>query len=204
MTPRIVRFADLSGTFVFAVEGALVAVAARLDPVGVLTLSFLTALGGGIARDLLIGGLRPAAIADRHYAFTVIAAATTVWISHSLIAAVPPSVMVALDAGGLALCAVAGTEKALDHHVDPVVAPFLGTVGGVGGGVMRDIAVNHLPRILYADIYASAAFIGAVIIVIGRAWHLPPRTTAILAGLACFALRMAAVTYHWHLPRSFT
>lgn len=203
MTPRIVRFADLSGTFVFALEGALAAVAAQLDPVGILTLAFLTAVGGGIVRDLLIGGIRPAAIADRTYAAIVIAAAMIVWLSHPLIAAVPTPVVTALDAAGLALFVVAGTEKALDHHVDPIVAVFLGTVGGVGGGVMRDIAINQLPRILYADIYASAGFAGAVIIVAGRACKLPPRLLAGAAGVACFGLRMAALFLHWQLPKSF-
>lgn len=202
ITPRIVRVSDLCGTFVFAVEGALAAVAAGLDPVGILLLAFLTALGGGLVRDLLIGAIPPAAVSDRHYAILVIVAAVFVWLFQQRAMAIPPALMVALDAAGLALFVVAGTEKALDRKIDPVIAPFLGTVGGVGGGVMRDIAINQVPRILSVDIYASAGFAAAVVIVIGRLRNWPPRAVAILAGGLCFGLRIAAVTWHWQLPRS--
>ena len=201
-TPRIVRFSDLGGTFVFAVEGALAAVAAGLDPVGILLLAFLTALGGGLVRDLLIGATPPAAVSDRHYAILVMVATAFVWLFHQRAAAIPSALMVALDAAGLALFVVAGTEKALDRGIDPVIAPFLGTVGGVGGGVMRDIAINQVPRILYADIYASAGFVAASIIVIGRVRNWPPRAVAIVAGCLCFGLRAAAVAWHWQLPRN--
>lgn len=201
-TPRIVRISDLGGTFVFAIEGALAAVAARLDPVGILLLAFLTALGGGLVRDLLIGATPPAAVSDRHYALLVIVAAVSVWLFHQRAMAMPSALVVALDAAGLALFVVAGTEKALDHKIDPVIAPFLGTVGGVGGGVMRDIAINQVPRILYVDIYASAGFAAAVIIAIGRVRTWPPRAVAIVAGCLCFGLRIAAVVWHWQLPRS--
>jgi uncharacterized membrane protein YeiH len=200
-TPRIVRVSDLCGTFVFAVEGALAAVAAGLDPVGILLLAFLTALGGGVVRDLLIGATPPAAVSDRYYAVLVIVAAVSVWLFNQQAMAIPPALMTALDAAGLALFVVAGTEKALDRGIDPVIAPFLGTVGGVGGGVMRDIAINQVPRILYADIYASAGFVAASIIVIGRIRAWPPRTVAIVAGCLCFGLRVAAVAWHWQLPR---
>jgi len=197
---RVVRTADLAGTFLFAVEGALTGLAVGFDPVGVLALAFLTALGGGLIRDLLIGATPPAAVADRHYAMIVIAAALVTWIFHASIERVPDALMVALDAAGLAMAAVAGTEKALVHRVHPLVAVFLGTVSGAGGGTLRDIAINEVPRVFRTDVYATAALCAAVIIVLGRMAGSSPRLAAILAVLACFALRMLAYVHHWHLP----
>lgn len=197
---RIVRTADIGATFVFAAEGALAGVAAHLDPVGVLVAAFLTGLGGGILRDLLIADGRPAAITDWHYSLVVLAAALSAWLLQSTIRQGPLPAMVMLDAAGLALAAVAGTEKALEHHVHPVPSIFLGTLGGVGGGAMRDVVLNALPRVLHNDIYAVAAMLGALIVVAGRRMKIDPRIAALAGGLTCFGLRMAAVHFGWNLP----
>ncbi|WP_157217779.1 trimeric intracellular cation channel family protein [Flavisphingomonas formosensis] len=197
---QVVRTADLAGTFLFAVEGALTGLAVGFDPVGVIVLAFLTALGGGMIRDLLIGATPPAAVADWHYAAIVIAAALVTWIFHAAIARVPDDLMVALDAAGLAMAAVAGTEKALVHRIHPLVATFLGTVSGAGGGTLRDIAINQVPRVFRTDVYATAALSAAVIVVVGRLAGVRPRVGAIVAALACIAIRMLAHAYHWHLP----
>lgn len=200
VTARIVRIADLSATFLFALEGGLVGLAAGLDPVGVLVLCFLGALGGGLIRDVLIGALPPAAVSDWHYAVIVLTAAVCVWSFHAVILHVPPPLIVTLDAAGLAFAAIAGTEKSLDRGIHPLVAVFLGTVSGTGGGALRDIVINQVPRVLRTDVYASAACLAAAIVVAGRLAGLPPRVTAVVAGLACFGLRMMAYAYQWQLP----
>lgn len=200
ITARIVRFADRSGTFLFALEGGLVGIAAGLDPVGVLVVSFLSALGGGLIRDLLIGAVPPAAVSSWHYSALVLAAAATVWAFHALILGVPHVLIVVLDAAGLSMVAIAGTEKTLDRGIHPLVAVFLGTVSGVGGGTLRDIVINQVPRVLRTDVYASAACLAAVIVVIGRLAGAPARMTAIVAALACFSLRLIAYRYQWELP----
>ncbi|MGK6318380.1 trimeric intracellular cation channel family protein [Sphingomonas sp. DT-204] len=199
-TAAIIRVADLAGTFVFAVEGALIAIGAGFDPVGIVTLAFATALGGGVIRDLLIG-IRPAAVADWRYGMIVLGAAIATIILHPLAGTLPSWIMIVLDAAGLGLFAVAGTEKSLDHGVHPLPAAFLGTVGGVGGGAIRDILLNDVPRILHVDIYASAAFLAAAIVVLGRSAGANARIVALLAGAACFLLRIAAVALAWQLPR---
>ena len=196
----IVRVADLAGTFVFAVEGAFAGIRAGFDPVGVLTLAFLTAVGGGMVREVLIGAARPAAIADWHYPAIVLGASSAAWIGYSLLGATQGWLMIALDAAGLALFAVAGTQKALDHAVHPLPAIFLGTVGAVGGGAMRDVLLGDVPRILHVDIYASAAFLAAAMVALTHATHRDPRLGAILAASACFVLRIAAVAFNWQLP----
>ena len=196
----IVVIADLAGTFLFAIEGAAAAVAAGLDPIGILTLAFV-ALGGGVLRDLLIGTKRPAAIDDWRYAAIVLGAVVAIWWAHPVVGSIPPLTMTLLDAAGLALLAVAGTEKALDNGVHPLPAIFLGTLGSVGGGAIRDILLNQVPRILYTDIYASAACAAAAIVASARAARWSPRIAAVTGGLVCFGLRTAAILSHWQLPR---
>ncbi|WP_206240291.1 trimeric intracellular cation channel family protein [Novosphingobium terrae] len=200
MVRGIVRTADIGATFVFAAEGALAGVAAGLDPVGLLVVAFLTGLGGGVLRDVLIAQGRPAAVADWHYSLVVIAAAMVAWLFHASLGKGALPLVVALDAAGLSLAAVAGTQKALEHQVHPIPAIFLGTLSGVGGGAMRDLVLNEVPRVLRADIYAVAAMVGALIVVCGRLTKLDPRIVAVAGGCACFALRMAAVHYGWNLP----
>lgn len=204
MIGTIVRTADIGATFVFAAEGALAGVAAHLDPVGVLVAAFLTGLGGGILRDLLIADGRPAAISTWYYSLVVLAAAMAAWFLQSAIRSGAMPAMVVLDAAGLALAAVAGTEKSLEHHVHPVPSVFLGTLGGVGGGAIRDVVLNALPRVLHNDIYAVAAMLGALVVVVGRRMKLDPRIAALAGGLACFSLRMAAAHFAWNLPTATT
>jgi uncharacterized membrane protein YeiH len=181
-------------------EGALAARRAGFDLFGILVLAFVTALGGGVVRDVMLD-LRPAAIARPEYAAIVIVVALV--IALPLAALLGPATswpVIVLDAAGLSLFAVAGTEKALDHAVHPLPACFLGTVGAVGGGMIRDVFLGEVPHILHKDIYASAALLAAVIVVIGRALKLPPRQLALVAGLTCFALRLVAAAYGWQLP----
>ncbi len=197
---RVVRAADLAGTAVFAVEGALAAAHAGFDLIGILVLSFVTALGGGVVRDVMLG-LRPAAIARPEYAVIVILGALATALPASVRPPVSSWPVTIMDAVGLSLFAVAGTEKALENAVHRLPACFLGTVGAVGGGVIRDILLNEVPHILHKDIYASAALLAAVVVVIGRWLKLGPRPVALAAGIACFGLRIGAVAYGWQLPR---
>src|SRR3546814_3902074 len=98
-----------------------------------------------------------------------------------------------LDAMGLALFAVAGTEKALVFGLSPVMAALLGMLTGIGGGVARDVLLAEIPAVLRADLYAVAALAGAAVVVGGHLLHLPIIVTAIGGGLVCFGLRMMAI-----------
>ena len=101
----------------------------------------------------------------------------------------------------LALFAVAGTEKALQFKMHPFIAALMGMITGVGGGVVRDVLLAHAPRILRADVYATAALAGAVIMLAARKLRLSPTSAAILGGTVCFLLRMISVWRHWNLPK---
>ena len=141
---KLLLSVDLAGTFLFAVEGALIAVPANLDFLGVMVLAFSTALVGGIIRDVLIGASPPASLRDWRYATTAFAGGVIVFFLHPYIRAIPGPVILTLDAAALALFAVAGTEKALLYKMHPFIAVLLGAVTAVGGGTVRDLSLIHI------------------------------------------------------------
>ncbi len=192
---------DLTGTFVFAVEGALAAVRGNLDFFGLMVLSFATALGGGVVRDLLIGAAPPQSLRDWRYAATAFLGGASVFFFHRFVLEFPASALVGIDAAGLSLFAIAGTEKALNYKMSPFIAVLLGTVTGVGGGVIRDVFLAQVPMILRSDIYATAALAGSIIMVAGCKLGLTPARAAFLGGVTCFLLRVVSVWRHWNLPK---
>ncbi len=190
---------DLGGTFVFAISGALLAVKHRLDVFGVVVLSFAAGNAGGITRDLLIGVVPPAAVADWKYvgASTVAGLVTFVW--HPAADRFRNDVLW-WDGVGLAIFAVTGTQKALLHGIHPAMAALLGMLTGIGGGMLRDVLVAEIPTVLRADVYALAALAGATTVAVAHALQIPPLVAMIGGGALCFGLRFAAIRYGWHLP----
>jgi uncharacterized membrane protein YeiH len=190
---------DLFGTFVFALSGAMTGVRHRLDLFGVLVLSYAAATAGGIVRDLLIGAVPPASVADwRYIVVPVLAGLATFWW-HPTVRRWEGSVQV-FDAVGLALFAVAGALKALAFQLNPLAAVLLGVLTGVGGGVMRDVLVAEVPTVLHAELYAVAALAGAAVVVGGQLLRLPPTPLAIAGAALCIGLRLLAIRRGWGLP----
>jgi uncharacterized membrane protein YeiH len=190
---------ELVGTFVFALSGAMAGVRHRLDLFGVLVLSFAAGNAGGIARDLLIGAVPPAAIIDwRYLGVSLIAGAATFW-RPPVIARLRSPVLI-FDAAGLGLFAVAGTQKALAFGLNPILAALLGMLTGIGGGMARDVLLAEIPIVLRADLYALAALAGAALVVIGAILRLPATAVTIAGAVLCFGLRFMAIRRGWHLP----
>lgn len=202
MKDQFPEYLDLAGIFVFAVSGALAAVQKRLDMVGMVVLAGITALGGGILRDLVIGAVPPAAFTDTWYVLVPVFASAIVFFWHPQVARILPMIMV-FDAAGLGLFAVTGTLKALSFGLSPLHAALLGVCTAVGGGVLRDMLTGQIPGVLYdRQLYALPAMIGAAAIAT-TAGVLKLHGTAIsfAAALLTFALRMAAMRYGWRTPR---
>jgi uncharacterized membrane protein YeiH len=194
--------ADIAGTLVFAVEGAMAAVNGNLDLIGIMTLAFCTALGGGIIRDTLLGALPPASLRDWRYPTIVLSAAVLVFFLHSEVRAIPVVYIQVLDAAGLAIFAIAGTEKALLHKMNPLVAVLLGTITGVGGGTIRDVLLNQVPTVLRFEVYASAALLGSICMIVATKVLVPATWAATLGGIFCFLLRVVSLWRHWNVPRA--
>src|SRR5262245_31557186 len=192
---------DLVGVFVFALSGATEAVRQRLDFFGVLVLSFATAAAGGILRDLLIGAVPPATIADWRYAAAALLAGVVTFYWHRLIERLRNPVRV-FDAAGLGLFAVAGTQKALAAGLTPVMAAVLGMITGIGGGIVRDLLLARVPLVFRpeTELYALAALAGSALVVIGHRLDWPVMPTAISGAILCFVLRLLAMWLNWRLP----
>lgn len=193
---------DLIGTFVFALSGAVVGVKRRLDIFGVLVISFAAASAGGIARDLLIGSVPPAAIRDWRYMAAAVLGGLLifVWFPRSQRLSRVRNFVLLFDAAGLGLFAVSGTQKALGYGLNPVMASLLGMLTGIGGGMMRDILVAEIPNVLRSDLYAVAALAGAVVVVIGHQLDVAPSVAAVVGVVICFGLRLVAIRRRWQLP----
>ncbi len=192
---------ELAGVVVFALSGATVAVQRRLDLFGVLVLAVVASLSGGIARDLLIGAVPPASVADWRYVAAACLGGLVTFFRYSDIERLQSPVQI-FDAAGLGLFAVAGTEKALGLDMHPVSAVLLGMLTGIGGGIVRDVLVAQVPVVLYSELYAIAALAGSVVVVVGDALALP-RVPAMLVGIVlCFGLRFLAIRRGWGLPTS--
>ncbi|HUZ03320.1 MAG TPA: trimeric intracellular cation channel family protein, partial [Thermomicrobiaceae bacterium] len=190
---------DLSGTFVFALSGAMVGVRKQLDIFGVLVLAFAAATAGGMTRDLLLGAVPPPAISDWRYIVVALGAGLITFSWSPLIHRLRSAVLV-FDGAGLALFAVSGAQKALGYHVNPVAAVLLGVLTGIGGGMLRDVLVSEVPTVLRSELYAVAALAGAAVVVIGDRLPFPAVATTIAGALLCFGLRMVAVRRDWQLP----
>lgn len=229
---------NLVGTFVFAISGALLAIHKRYDLVGMTVLAEITAIGGGVVRDLILGATPPAAFAD-HVTFLIpLGAVALLFVVYryilenreknqdpskdttSLVLRYRLQLQTALlqryrtqlqtavlvfDAAGLGVFCVAGTAKALAYGLGPIEAIALGTITGVGGGIMRDVLANEQPAVLRADseLYAVPAVLGSAIIVVVQYLHLYGygSLAAGLAAVFVFVLRIGALRYGWRAPR---
>jgi uncharacterized membrane protein YeiH len=195
----LVSVLDLGGTCAFALSGATAGIRRRLDVFGVLVLSFATATSGGVTRDLLIGAVPPAALRDWRYLAVALASGLVafLWLPFVERFRGPGRL---LDAAGLAFFAVAGTQKALEFGLSPVMAALMGMLTGIGGGVVRDVFLAEIPSVLRSDFYAVAALAGSAVVVAGALLHLPVIPCAIAGGLVCFGLRVLAIRLGWSLP----
>jgi uncharacterized membrane protein YeiH len=195
---------DLIGIFAFGISGALMAIRRDFDVVGIAILAVVTALGGGILRDLVLGHTPPPAFTQWEYLVVPLAAAAVTFVAHPELGRLIPTLLV-FDAAGLGLFCVAGTVKALDHGLTPVAAAALGVTTAVGGGVLRDVIARETPMLVRPDseLYAVPALGGAVAVAI--AWELDAYEPVLgaVAAAAVFGIRCLALGRHWHGPRAW-
>jgi uncharacterized membrane protein YeiH len=192
---------DGAGTFVFALSGAVLAVQKRFDIFGVLFLSWVVGVACGITRDVLIGAVPPATIANWHDFAITIVGGLLVFFAYPAEQLVSRPVLV-LDALGLGLFAVTGAQKAISYGINPVIAAILGMISGIGGGMTRDVLAAQIPFVLHEDLYAIAALAAGAIVSIGNAMRLPPLGPMLLGAAVCILLRMMAIFFGWRAPHA--
>ncbi|SFK86968.1 trimeric intracellular cation channel family protein [Rhodanobacter glycinis] len=191
---------DLAGTFAFAISGATAARREGLDLFGILVIAYVTACGGGIARDLYIGAVPPAGLSEWRYLLTAVVAALATIVAYRQVERLDHPVRL-FDAMGLGLFAVYGAHKALLATGNIEVAIILGMVTAIGGGLARDMLLARVPVVLQREIYASAAFAGAALAVLGERVGWPVLWATWLPILLCFTLRFVSLRFGWNLPR---
>ncbi|SHN60251.1 Uncharacterized membrane protein YeiH [Geodermatophilus obscurus] len=190
---------DLLGTFAFALNGALTALrVARLDIVGVVTLGMITALGGGIIRDVLLD-VPPVTFNDWRYLAVAAGGGLIAFVFGRYLDRLNTPITV-LDAAGLSLFAVTGAGRALELGLGPVQAVLLGALTGVGGGTLRDVMVRQVPSVLSSGLYAIPALIGATATVVLTLLDVHGPATAVGAAVLCFGIRMVGVHYDLDAP----
>jgi len=203
-TPSVQHALDIVGIFVFAISGALLAVRKNFDVFGIAVLAEVTALGGGLFRDLIIGAVPPAAFTDLGYFTTPLLAAGLVFFLHPQVERIQAGVMV-FDAAGLGLFCVTGTVKAYDYGLGLTASAALGLATAVGGGVLRDVLANEVPSLLRwdRDLYAVPAIVGAAMIVLCIRFDALNAFTSGCAVITAFVLRLLALRFHWRAPRAY-
>jgi len=190
---------DAAGVFVFAVSGAIVASRKQLDIVGFVFVASVTGIGGGTARDLLLGRDPVFWIAAPDYLWVTSAAAVLVYFTAHLVER-RYTVLLWADAIGLALFCVLGARIALLTGVGPTVAILMGVITATLGGLIRDVVCGERPLILEREIYATAAALGAGITVGMLALDLPGIVAEAAGIAAAFTLRGAAIQFGLNIP----
>ncbi|MFJ9868800.1 trimeric intracellular cation channel family protein [Streptomyces sp. NPDC101165] len=203
-SPSVQHTIDVIGIFVFAISGALLAVRKNFDVFGIAVMAEVTALGGGLFRDVIIGAVPPAAFTDLGYFFTPLFAALVVFFLHPHVERIQSAVLV-FDAAGLGLFSVAGTTKAYSYGLNLTASATLGLATAVGGGVLRDVLANEVPSLLRwdRDLYAVPAIVGATMVVLCIHYDVLTSFTSGLAVVTAFVLRLLAMRYHWRAPRAW-
>ena len=192
---------DLCGVAVFAASGAVLAIRRKFDLVGLLTLAFVAALGGGVLRDLLLARGVPVAFNDPNYPVVAFITGLIVIPLRNLIERMWRPVLV-LDAAGLGLFAVTGASIAAEHGLAAIPAVMVGVVTATGGGVIRDVLAGEAPQVFQQDsvLYVIPAALGALVVVIAHGLEVLNLAVSICAALSVTMLRVAALHFRWHAP----
>src|SRR3954454_20920484 len=196
--PTLILVLNLAGTFVFGLSGGLAAVRAKLDLFGVVVLSAVVGLAGGIMRDLLIG-TPPATFRDWRYLAAAGAAGLICFFARPALERVRRGVLV-FDALGLGLFCVTGATKALDFGVGAISAILLGAITGIGGGMLRDVLLGDVPTVLRHDLYAIPALLGAAVLVVAQESGNDSPVFPVLGAAVCVGVRLAGLRYGVNVP----
>ena len=202
---------DILGTLAFAVSGALVAIRRRMDLFGAIVLAIVTATGGGILRDILIGKLPPQAFLHPRYVAIAAAAGLVSFLVMYFHPELPHKVataydrlMFCFDTLGVAAFTVDGVVIAVEagHRDNLFLVVFLGVITGVGGGMIRDVLASRVPEVLQKHIYALASIFGALIAGILALFGADEQIGMICGFAAIVLLRVLAARFRWNLPRA--
>lgn len=193
---QLIYAVDLTGTFVFAVSGWLLASKKELDFFGASVISFITAVGGGTLRDLLIGSAPVGWMQDINYLYAIgLGILATVFFRR--VFEKLRKTMFLFDSIGIGLFTILGLEKTLGVGLSPLIAVMMGTISAVFGGVLRDTLVNEIPLIFRREIYATVCIGGGLLYLVLKAIGLSQDWDVVITVSAIITVRILAVVYNW-------
>jgi uncharacterized membrane protein YeiH len=190
---------DILGTFSFAVSGAFLAMQKKLDPFGVLVLSFVTAIGGGTLRDIMIGNLPVSWLRNETATVVIFCAGLATMLFGRYLKRLTTTLFL-FDALGLGFFTIVGIDLAVEKHFSIGVCIALGTITACFGGVIRDVLLNDVPLLFRREIYAMACIIGGLIYFLFREIRLDASLSKIICILSIFVIRVLAVRLKLSLP----
>lgn len=191
---------DMIGTFAFAISGALVASDQKFDLFGVIIIAFVTAVGGGMLRDVLINAHPINWIGDLNYLYIILAGVVVTFLFKSKILPLSKT-MFLFDTVGISVFTILGLQKALTYDLQPILALIMGMISAVFGGVLRDVLTNKVPLIFEKEIYASACLLGGMTYLGLDYVQLPTSINFLLSAIVIIVIRMLAVKFHLQLPK---
>jgi uncharacterized membrane protein YeiH len=203
MPSNFLYIIDILGTFAFAVAGAFSAMEKKLDPFGVLVLAFVTAIGGGTLRDILIGNL-PVAWLSNETATIVIFGSTIAAMFFSRYLKQFTTTLFLFDALGLGLFTIIGLEMGLSKDFSPGICIALGTITACFGGVIRDVFLNNVPLLFRKEIYAMACIAGGLLYFLLQYLRVESNFSRIICIIAIFTIRVMAFRFKLSLPAFYT
>jgi uncharacterized membrane protein YeiH len=189
---------DILGTMAFAISGVLTALHKRMDPFGVFVIAFVTAVGGGTLRDVLIGRTPVGWMRDLNYVYVIIAGFFLALLFRRKLDKMRTSLFL-FDTIGLGVFTLIGLEKGIEISLHPVICIALGTMTACFGGVLRDILCNDIPVIFRKEIYATICMAGGAVFFLLRELNVAEDVVYLTTSGVIITIRLLAVKFNWSL-----
>lgn len=199
MKEEIFTIIDIVGTAAFSISGVFAGMKKKLDLFGIFIVAFITAIGGGTIRDILIGDFPVSWMRTGNYSLVILISAAVALLFYKVINNYEKTLMV-FDSIGLGFFTVLGIKKAMAFGFSPGLCVALGTITACFGGLIRDIILNEIPHILHKEIYATACIIGGAVFLLLNRTSLGPEITDVIVILLIVMIRLVAIRKNWSLP----
>ncbi|HPA31671.1 MAG TPA: trimeric intracellular cation channel family protein [Bacteroidia bacterium] len=196
---ELLKIIDIAGIAVFSISGVFAAMEKKLDIFGVFIIAFITALGGGTLRDVLIGQLPVSWMYNLNYGLIVLLSTLAAMFFSNIIGNYQKTLLT-FDSLGLGLFTVVGIQKGILLDFHPAVCIALGTITACFGGVIRDILLNNIPLIFQKEVYATACILGGVVYFVLMRFQMNEMITEMVSITFIVVFRLVAVRFNWQLP----
>ena len=198
----VIQILDLFGTMAFAVTGAFKAIEHKSDIVGIIILSTITGVAGGVIRDITFGKLPPTAVVNTLYITITVSTAIVIFFLYPSLKK-HSDLFLKFDAIGLGVFTIIGSIFAYNMFgLNFLAMSISGVLTAIGGGILRDVFVNEIPMVFVKEFYASASFLGVVILFTLLSINTNLSLAAIIAMIMTTSIRLIAVQFQWNLPRA--